>query len=73
MKLTPKLYSKYWQVRSAPFGLSANENYNKEVLGIGRDDYMKINKAVSRCQGMIGPRPKLKEVQETIRHIEMGA
>jgi len=62
MKLTNKLLNKYYSIRQNG-GLSANENYNREVYKMDRETYNQLTKCHSSALGIMGGQMTLKEAK----------
>ena len=62
MKVTNKLLSKFYHAKGTG-GCGANENHNRDVLGITSDQYSVLRKAHDATFGCLGGRMTLKQAK----------
>ena len=65
-KVSAKKFSSYLMAKSK--GLSANENYNVQILGITTEEYKRIKDAEYHIRGIIGPKLTLKQLNDWLKN-----
>jgi hypothetical protein len=67
MKVTSKMLKGYLKAKKEAFGISENDNYNKDTYGITKREYLLIGKCIWDHSGFDGKIPTLEYINKNLK------